>query len=197
VEEAARRVHGPAYTSLILRSLKQARYSARNLGHFGLRSERYCHFTSPIRRYPDLVCHRALLSALGFPEPTVRASQLEDVAEWCSQREREAMSIERAADNVARAFLLESELFKGGGFQREFRGEVRGVIGAGAFVAFEGYEGLLPVRALRDDWWDVNETETMLVARSGKRIRIGDEVTVQVEKIDAPRGRVDLLPVTL
>jgi ribonuclease R len=198
VEEAARRVHGPAYTSLILRSLKQARYCARNLGHFGLRSERYCHFTSPIRRYPDLICHRALLSAIGFAEATVRASDLEPAAEWCSQRERDAMTIERAADNVARAFLLESELFRGGSWERAFRGEVRGVIGAGAFVAFDGYEGLLPVRKLGDDWWELNEQETMLVARgAGKRLRIGDEVTVQVERIDAPRGRVDLLPVEL
>ncbi len=198
VEEAARKVHGPTYTSLILRSLKQARYSARNLGHFGLRSERYCHFTSPIRRYPDLICHRALLNAIGFPEATVRASDLEAAAEWCSVRERDAMTIERAADNVARAFLLESELFKSGGFQREFTGEVRGLIGAGAFVAFDGYEGLLPVRRLSDDWWELNETETMLIGtKTGKRIRLGDEVTVQVEKIDAPRGRVDLLPVQI
>lgn len=198
VEEAARRVQGPAFTSLILRSLKQARYSERNLGHFGLRSERYCHFTSPIRRYPDLICHRALLNAIGFPESTVRASELERAAEWCSQRERDAMTIERAADNVARAFLLESELFRSGGFQREFDGEVRGVINAGAFVAFDGYEGLLPVRRLGDDWWELNETETMLVAsKSGKRLRLGDPVRVQVEKIDAPRGRVDLLPVEI
>jgi ribonuclease R len=108
------------------------------------------------------------------------------------------MSIERAADNVARAFLLESELFRTQSWQREFRGEVRGLIGAGAFVAFDGYEGLLPVRRLRDDWWELDETETMLVAtKSGMRIRLGDEITVQVEKIDAPRGRVDLLPVEL
>ena len=73
---------------------------------------------------------------------------------------------------------------------------MRGLIGAGAFVAFDGYEGLLPVRRLSDDWWELNEQETMLVGtKTGKRIRLGDEVTVQVEKIDAPRGRVDLLPV--
>ena len=74
-----------------------------------------------------------------------------------------------------------------------------GVIGAGAFVAFgEGHEGLLPVRRLRSDWWELNELETMLVgADSGKLIRLGDPVTVQVAKIDAPRGRVDLSPVAL
>jgi ribonuclease R len=199
VEEAARTVRGPAFTSLILRSLKQARYSARNLGHFGLRSPRYCHFTSPIRRYPDLICHRALLAAIGAGEDLPRAADMEPAAEWTSARERDAMSIERAADNVARAFLLEQELFRGrGGVQREFSGEVVSVIGAGAFVAFEGYEGLLPVRRLRDDWWELNELETMLIGtRTGKRLRLGDPVTVQVEEIDAPRGRVNLLPVTL
>ena len=71
------------------------------------------------------------------------------------------------------------------------------MIGAGAFVAFDGYEGLLPVRKL-GDWWELNELETMLIATgTGKRIRLGDQVTVQVESIDAPRGRVDLLPVAL
>ena len=70
------------------------------------------------------------------------------------------------------------------------------MIGAGAFVAFDGFEGLLGVRRLRGEWWELNELETMLVgATSGKRLRLGDPVTVQVEKVDAPRGRVDLLPV--
>jgi ribonuclease R len=185
-----------AFTSLVLRSLKQAHYSPRNLGHAGLRSAAYCHFTSPIRRYPDLVCHRSLLNAIGAGEEQPAASRLEAAAEWSSQRERDAMSIERAADAVARCFLLEASLFERG-WQAEWAGEVAGVIGAGAFVAFgDGHEGLLPVRRLRHDWWDLNELETMLIgADSGKAIRLGDQVTVQVEKVDAPRGRVDLSPV--
>jgi ribonuclease R len=187
-----------ALTSLVLRSLKQARYAPENKGHAGLRSPRYCHFTSPIRRYPDLVCHRALLSAVGGGEDPPAASRMEETADWSSKREREAMSIERAADDVARCFLLEAELFKRG-WQTEWPGEVIGVINAGAFVAFgDGHEGMLPVRRLRGDWWELDEHETMLVgAQSGMALRLGDPVVVQVERVDAPRGRVDLSPVEL
>jgi ribonuclease R len=194
--EVRRRGHGrAAFTSLVLRSLKQAHYTPRNLGHYGLRSARYCHFTSPIRRYPDLICHRALLSAIGAGEATVRASDLEAAGAWCSARERDAMGIERKADNVARAFLLERRLFEQG-WDAEFSGEVAGLIGAGVFVAFDGHEGLLGVRRLRGEWWELNELETMLIGTdSAKRIRLGDGLTVQVEKVDAPRGRDDLLPV--
>jgi ribonuclease R len=184
-----------AFTSLVLRSLKQAHYSPRNVGHAGLRSARYCHFTSPIRRYPDLVCHRSLLNAIGAGEDQPAASQLEGAAEWCSDRERDAMRIERDADAVARCFLLEASLFELG-WDTVFEGEVTRVIDAGAFVAFgDGHEGMLPVRRLRDDWWELNELETMLVgAESGRAIRLGDPVRVQVARVDAPRGRVDLVP---
>jgi ribonuclease R len=187
-----------ALTSLVLRSLKQARYDARNRGHFGLRSSHYCHFTSPIRRYPDLICHRALLAALGAGEDPPPAARMEEAAEWCSLRERDAAAIERAADDVARCFLLESELFRRG-WQTEWRGEVIGVISAGAFVAFgEQHEGMMPVRRLRGDWWELDPLEVMLIgAESGKAIRLGDPVTVQVARVDAPRGRVDLSPVEL
>jgi ribonuclease R len=190
-----------ALTTLVLRSMKQAYYDPRNLGHAGLGSTHYCHFTSPIRRYPDLVCHRALLSALDGSEPAPDASFVGGAGAWASAREREAMMIERDADDVARCFLLERQLRSGtlsGGYEHVFDGEVIGLIGAGAFVAFgdSGYQGLLPVRRLRGEWWEINELATMLVGtREGGAIRLGDPVRVQVGQIDAPRGRVDLLPV--
>jgi ribonuclease R len=185
-----------ALTFLILRALKQAYYSPRNLGHAGLGLTHYAHFTSPIRRYPDLVAHRALLSAVGAGDDQPRAADLEEEGAWSSARERDAMAIERLADRVARAFLLERELFELGTDQ-EFDGEVTGLIGAGAFVRFgDGHEGLLPVRRLGGDWWELNEEGTMLTGeRTGETIRLGDPVRVRVERVDTARGRVDLVPV--
>ncbi len=204
-----------ALGTLVLRALQQAYYSPRNLGHAGLGSACYCHFTSPIRRYPDLVCHRALLSTLGGPERPPRVETLQDLGEWTSGRERTAMEIERDADDVARCFALERELLDGD-WQRTFAGEVVGLIGAGAFVAFGpptgvdlsppapgGYrfEGLLPVRRLaatRQDsngreWWDLNEQGTVLRGeRSGMTLRLGDPLAVRVGRVDPRRGRVDL-----
>jgi ribonuclease R len=188
-----------ALTFLVLRALKQAHYTPQNLGHAGLHLEHYCHFTSPIRRYPDLICHRSLLQAVGAGDDALpRPGALEEAGAWTSARERDAMTIERDADRVAKCFLLERELFEGG-FEQEFDGEVTGVIGAGAFVAFGGgYEGLLPVRRLRGEWWELNPQGTILQGtRGGGSIRLGDPLRVRVDKVDAPRGRVDLDPVEL
>jgi ribonuclease R len=199
--EAERRGHGrAAYTSLVLRSLKPALYSADNLGHAGLGSPAYCHFTSPIRRYPDLIAHRALLSGLGAGEEAPERGQVREAGVWCSEREREAMAIERSADDVCAAFLLERELFDAGP-EATFEGEVTGLIDAGAFVAFGGalgdvYEGFLPARRMGGrERYDLDDTETAIIGRrTGRRVRLGDPVAVRVDGVEAARGRVDLVP---
>jgi ribonuclease R len=182
---------------LVLRTLKQAYYSPKNLGHAGLASPRYCHFTSPIRRYPDIVAHRALLQGLGIDHTAAPAHELDEAGLASSAAEREAMQIERAADDVCLAFLLERRLAGADPVAPPaFPGEVVGLIEKGAFVRFgeEGFEGLLPIRRLRG-WWTLDELGTALEAEgSGRRLRLGDPVDVVVDRVEAVRGRVDLSP---
>jgi ribonuclease R len=196
--EAERRGHGrEAYTSLVLRSLKQAQYSERNSGHAGLGSSAYTHFTSPIRRYPDLVVHRALLALLGEGEEAPRLSECRDVAADSSARERESAVIERGADDVCAAYLLERELGERG-LDAVFEGEVSGVIRAGAFISFGGelgdvYEGMLPARRLPGERYELDRTEVILSSRGGGlTLRLGDPISVRVTGVDTARGRVDL-----
>jgi ribonuclease R len=187
----------PAIGVLVLRALKQAYYSPKNLGHAGLASPRYCHFTSPIRRYPDVVAHRALLQGLGIDHAASPARELDEAGVNASATERDAMKIERTADDVCLAFLLERRLAEAGPAEPPaFDGEVVGLIEKGAFVRFgeEGFEGLLPSRRLRG-WWTLNELGTALEHEgSGRRLRLGDPVEVVVDRVEVARGRVDLSP---
>ncbi|HEV3093179.1 MAG TPA: RNB domain-containing ribonuclease [Solirubrobacteraceae bacterium] len=204
--------HGrAALSSLVLRSLKQAFYSPKNLGHAGLHSSCYCHFTSPIRRYPDVVCHRALLSSLGADEQITGRRKLVELGEWVSERERKVAALEHKGDDIAACFRLEQLLLEGG-YDQVFAGEVTGLIAAGVFVAFgEAFEGMLPVRLLTPmgtppgaqagsageerDWWTLNEQSTILRGeRSGAVVRLGDPILVRVVRVDAAAGRVDLAP---
>jgi ribonuclease R len=181
--------------SLILRSQKKAHYDPANLGHAGLHSDAYCHFTSPIRRYPDLVCHRALLSTVGGGEDPPRGGgPLAEAAVWTSARERDAMVIERGADDIARAFLLQHRMVSGELPAQWDDAEIVGLVGGGAFLRFGGgFEGFLPARKLGGDWWDLNEEGTILQgAGTGKSLRIGQRLSVHVRRIEPPRGRVEL-----
>ena len=184
-----------AFPQLVLRSLKQAFYGTRSLGHFGLASPGYLHFTSPIRRYPDLVVHRALLKHLGEGGEELAEAELADVAARCSQQERAIDEVERAADDVALAFLLEGTL-RERGWESVFDGEIVGLVPGGVFVHFGGcYEGYVPVRALGGERFVLSPEGTAQVGEhSGRRLRLGDAIDVRVERVDRLRGKVDLLP---
>jgi ribonuclease R len=183
-----------AFPTLVLRSLKQARYDQRNLGHSGLASPAYCHFTSPIRRYPDLVVHRALLHELGAADDPVPAD-LDVLAEHTSAREREAAQVEYLADELCLAWLLEDLLFETG-WDEPWDGEIVGLIGSGLFVRFgEVFEGFLPARRLGGDYFEPNDLGTALAGRRGGRTyRLGDPISVRVERIERAEGKVDLSP---
>ncbi len=183
-----------AFPALVLRSLKRARYDAANLGHSGLASRAYCHFTSPIRRYPDLVCHRALMREAGGgddPPP----EDPEKAAEHASLREREAAEVEYLADDLSLAWLLDSVLFDRG-WDEPFEGEITSVIGGGLFARFgEVFEGFLPARRLPGDYFELSDLGTALVGRrGGGTYRLGDPIEVRVERIEKPEGKVELAP---
>ena len=180
-----------AFPALVLRSLKQARYDPRNLGHSGLASTAYCHFTSPIRRYPDLVVHRALLRELGAADEPV-PGDLPELADQLSARERAAADVEYAADAICLAWLLDATLFERG-WETAFEGEIVGLIGSGLFVRFgDVFEGYLPVRRL-PGYYELNVLGTALEARrGGRRVRLGDAIEVRVEKIERSDGKVEL-----
>ena len=183
-----------AFPALVLQSLKQARYDPRNLGHSGLASRAYCHFTSPIRRYPDLVVHRALVRELGVSDEPL-PDDLEEHATHASERERHAARLEYRADELCLAWLLEQRLFELG-WEATFEGEITGVIASGLFARFaDVFEGYIPARRLHGDYFELNELATALVGRrGGRRYRLGDQIRVRVADIRRSEGKVELEP---
>jgi ribonuclease R len=183
-----------AFPALVLQSLKQARYDPQNLGHSGLASTAYCHFTSPIRRYPDLVVHRALLRELGVSDEPL-PEDLAEQAEHASARERQAARLEYRADELCLAWLLERRLFELG-WEATFEGEITGVIPSGLFLRFdEVFDGYVPARRLTADYFELNELATALVGRRGGRTSgLGDPLEVRVQDIRRSEGKVELAP---
>jgi ribonuclease R len=181
-----------AFPALVLRALKQARYDPRNLGHSGLASRAYCHFTSPIRRYPDLVVHRALLRELGVLDVEPPAD-LPELGDSTSASERAAAEIEYRADDLCLAWLLERRLFEDG-WEATFEGEITGAIGSGLFVRFDGvFEGYLPARRLPGDYFELSPLGTALVGRrTGSAYRLGDGIEVKVAELRRWEGKVEL-----
>lgn len=183
-----------AFPSLVLRALKQARYDTRAIGHSGLASPAYAHFTSPIRRYPDLLVHRTLLRELGAADEPLPEG-LSELAEHASVQERRYADIEYRADDICLAWLLEAVLFDRG-WEETFEGEVNGVIGSGFFARFgEVFEGFVPARRMGGDYYELNDLGTALVGRRTKRtFRLGDPVEVVVSDVNRSEGKVELRP---
>lgn len=181
-------------STLVLRSMKQARYSAVRDSHFGLGTRAYTHFTSPIRRYPDLVVHRIVRAAFleQHPIPEDLSERLDTVAARASMREREAMEAERESVELKKLEFLERQLGD------VFGGTVSGVTSYGLFVLLDEVlaEGLVHVSRLEDDYYHYLEDEHALVGEhSRRRLRLGDRVKVQVVSVDREARELDLMVV--
>lgn len=180
---------------MVLRSLQKAVYRPDETSHSGLASPAYLHFTSPIRRYPDLVVHRALVHALGLGEPAPDAAMLPEVALDSSEREREATDLERRADRMCLAYLL-AQSIRGDDWDRPRDAEVTGIGMAGLFVTFdEVFDGFVPFRRMPDDHYVPDEIGVEAVGDdTGRRIRLGDPMRVRLVDVEPLRGRVTLEP---
>jgi ribonuclease R len=167
---------------VVLRTQSQAVYAPDNLGHFGLNLARYAHFTSPIRRYADLIVHRALISALGLGDDGLSAAdtgRLEDTAQHLSMTERRAMAAEReATDRYVAAFLADR-------VGATFAGVISGVTRFGLFIRLDetGADGLAPISSLGGEYFIHDESSHSLVGeRTGGRWRLGAKVEVRLKE---------------
>jgi ribonuclease R len=193
LRKAAGTPHEPLVHQLVLRSQAQAVYSPENLGHFGLALRRYAHFTSPIRRYSDLLVHRALIAGHKFGAgalPPTDIKAFADDGQHISMTERRAAAAERnAMDRYTAAFLAEQ-------VGADFAGRVSGVTRAGLFVtlADTGADGLVPMANLPRDFYDHDEARHRLVGRRwGRAYTLGDRVTVRLAEANTVTGSLAFL----
>lgn len=179
-------------SKVMLRSMKQAKYAAENHGHFGLAAEYYTHFTSPIRRYPDLIVHRMIRESLkkgGFTPERIEEwnTRMPEVAQQSSERERNAVDAERETDDLKKAeFMLQH-------MDEEFDGIVSSVASFGMFVELPNtIEGMVHISYLTDDYYDFHEKQYALIGqRTGRMFRIGDEVRVKVVNVNVDDHTID------
>lgn len=167
-------------SEMVLRTQARAEYSTENLGHFGLNLDRYAHFTSPIRRYADLLVHRALISALSFGDDGLtdsEVSRLDSIAQHISSTERRAMAAERETQDRLIAYFLSSQL------GAEFAGRISGVTKSGLFVRLNetGADGFVPASSLGRDYYHFSQADQAMIGeRSGETFKLGDDVSVRL-----------------
>jgi len=186
LRRAATTPNAAIVNGLVLRCQAQAAYSPHNIGHFGLALRRYAHFTSPIRRYADLVVHRSLTDGANLRESREERAAL---AEHISATERRAAAAERAAVERYRAVVLAESI------GTVFAGHITGVTPAGLFVTFadNGADGLVPISTLPADYYDYDGRTRRLIGRRSRRVfRIGDTISVRLVETDRIGGRIVL-----
>lgn len=206
VEDAAGTAFAPQVNALLLRAQQRAVYKSHNEGHYALGARAYCHFTSPIRRYPDLIAHRVLKVALakhelGKKEALVRAPRLtgkgpQALEAICPQLCRQASDNERAADAAANASqkVKVAQLYAGRIGERD-TGTVSWISDLGAFVRLDatGAEGLIRMNALGTEWWDFDDVRPTFTGDStGTKVGLGCRVVVEVASVNVLRGHLDL-----
>lgn len=175
-------------SNLALRSLKLAVYSTRNAGHFGLALKSYCHFTSPIRRFPDLMVHRALKKALQTEKIMGQAKPLEKIALHSSEQERIAEKAERESQKILQLRFMENKV------NQKFEGPVRHLTPYGAYVELNPYgiEGFIPLENFTDDEYQLDAPSMALKGKRGSKIQMGDLIKVQVLTVDMVFQRLTL-----
>ncbi|WP_431804288.1 ribonuclease R [Halobacillus andaensis] len=179
-------------SKLMLRSMQQAKYDPQSLGHFGLSTEFYTHFTSPIRRYPDLIVHRLIRTYLVNKEMDYQTrkhwkDQLPEIAKHSSEMERAAVDAERETDDLKKAEYMEDKIGE------EYDGVISSVTSFGLFVELPNtVEGLVHVSTLTDDYYNFQEKQfAMIGERTGNIYRIGDEITIRVSNVNLDERVVD------
>jgi ribonuclease R len=173
----------------LLRSLKQAMYTPEHEGHYALASDDYCHFTSPIRRYPDLQVHRQITAIIAGKRPKADADELVMLGEHCTRTERRAETAERELIKIKLLTHLETRIGE------IFSAVIIGVEDFGFFCQLVELpvEGLVHVTSLGDDYYYLeSETHTLIGRRSGQRYRLGDRIQVRVVRVDVDRRELDL-----
>jgi ribonuclease R len=189
LEHAKGSPHERLINHLLLRSMKQARYSTQNLGHFGLAFDCYTHFTSPIRRYPDLVIHRILKETLkATPHRGRSRTDLETIAEHASDRERLSMEAEREAVKLKKVRFMADKIGE------EFSGFITAVAAFGLFAELEEIfvEGLIPITRLEDDDYLYLQDKHCLLGRRHRRmLRIADPIKVRLERVDLEKRQME------
>jgi ribonuclease R len=187
VEKARGKPYEFLVSRVLLRSMKQAHYSSKNAGHFGLALDHYIHFTSPIRRYPDLVCHRVLKALLAGSKAPYDEKELERMALHLSQRERVAMEAERDLEDRVRVLFMKERLGE------VYEGVISRITSFGFFVELSEVfvQGLVMLSGLHDDYYSFQEDKFRLIGARTKRVfRIGDMVRVKVLLADAATNRL-------